>query len=251
MKYVVLIVALSLCSLITKAQTKPAANAPKPAISASVKKPTTPAPAKSTFALKNAADSVSYAIGILDGNFFKTQGLTNISPNALSQGFNDVIKGNTIFTPEQADQIVRNELQKNARKKIQPAINEGLKFLAENKKRPGVKETATGLQYEVMTMGTGAKPADTSVVKIHYEGFLLNGTYFDGSRKRGEPLVYPLNKLIPGWVEGVQLMPIGSRFKFYIPYQLGYGEQGSGETIPGGSTLIFDVELLDIVKSNQ
>jgi FKBP-type peptidyl-prolyl cis-trans isomerase len=186
----------------------------------------------------------------LDGNFFKTQGLTDISPNALGQGFNDVIKGSTIITAEQADQIVRTELQKNARKKIQPAINEGIKFLAENKKRPGVKETKTGLQYEVITMGTGAKPADTSVVKIHYEGYLLNGTYFDGSRKRGEPLIYPLNKLIPGWVEGVQMMPIGSRFKFYIPYQLGYGEQGSGETIPGGSTLIFDVELLDIVKSN-
>jgi hypothetical protein len=201
--------------------------------------------------LKNSADSLSYAIGILDGNFFKTQGLTNIAPNALGQGFSDVIKGSTLITAEQADQIVRAELQKNARKKIQPAIEEGTKFLAENKKRPGMKQTASGLQYEVMTMGTGAKPKDTSVVKIHYEGYLINGTYFDGSRKRGEPLVYPLNKLIPGWIEGVQLMPIGSRFKFYIPYQLGYGEQGSGETIPGGSTLIFDVELLDIVKSNQ
>jgi len=184
----------------------------------------------------------------LDGNFFRTQGLDNINSSALGQGFSDVMKGNTLFTAEQADQIVRIELQKNARKKIQPAIEEGKKFLAENAKRPGVKQTASGLQYEIITMGTGAKPADTSVVKIHYEGTLINGTYFDGSRKRGEPLVYPLNKLIPGWVEGVQLMPVGSRFKLYIPYQLGYGEQGSGEAIPGGSTLIFDVELLEIVK---
>ena len=244
MKYFVLISAISFISFSTIAQTKstPTTVAKKPAAAVS---------AKPSFVLKNSADSLSYAIGILDGNFFKTQGLTNISPNALGQGFSDVIKGNTIMTPEKADQIVRAELQKNARKKIQPNIDEGVRFLAENKKRPGVKGTATGLQYEVVTMGTGAKPADTSVVKIHYEGFLLNGTYFDGSRKRGEPLVYPLNKLIPGWVEGVQMMPIGSRFKFYIPYQLGYGEQGSGETIPGGSTLVFDVELLDIVKSNQ
>ena len=250
MKYFVLIVATSISSLISTAQNKPAATAQKQVTQSAVKKPVTVVPAKSSFALKNAADSLSYAIGILDGNFFKSQGLTNISPNALSQGFSDVVKGNTMFTPEQADQIVRAELQKNTRKKIQPTIDEGVKFLAENKKRPGVIQTASGLQYEVITMGTGAKPVDTSVVKIHYEGTLINGTYFDGSRKRGEPLVYPLYKLIPGWVEGVQLMPIGSRFKFYIPYQLGYGEQGSGETIPGGAMLIFDVELLDIVKSN-
>ena len=244
MKHIVLILATSIFSFSSIAQTK----STPPAVA---KKPVAAVSAKPSFVLKNSADSLSYAIGILDGNFFKTQGLTNIAPNALGQGFNDVIKGSTLITAEQADQIVRAELQKNARKKIQPAIEEGVKFLAENKKRPGMKQTASGLQYEVMTMGTGAKPADTSVVKIHYEGYLINGTYFDGSRKRGEPLVYPLNKLIPGWIEGVQLMPIGSRFKFYIPYQLGYGEQGSGETIPGGSTLIFDVELLDIVKSNQ
>ena len=244
MKYSILILAITIFSSSSIAHTK----STPPAVA---KKPVAAVSAKPVFILKNSADSLSYAIGILDGNFFKTQGLTNIAPNALGQGFSDVIKGSTLITAEQADQIVRTELQKNARKKIQPAIDEGVKFLAENKKRPGMKQTASGLQYEVMTMGTGAKPADTSVVKIHYEGYLINGTYFDGSRKRGEPLVYPLNKLIPGWIEGVQLMPIGSRFKFYIPYQLGYGEQGSGETIPGGSTLIFDVELLDIVKSNQ
>jgi len=244
MKYSILILAITIFSFSSIAQTK----STPPAVA---KKPVAAVSAKPVFILKNSADSLSYAIGILDGNFFKTQGLTNIAPNALGQGFSDVIKGSTLITAEQADQIVRAELQKNARKKIQPAIDEGIKFLAENKKRPGMQQTASGLQYEVMTMGTGAKPADTSVVKIHYEGYLINGTYFDGSRKRGEPLVYPLNKLIPGWIEGVQLMPIGSRFKFYIPYQLGYGEQGSGETIPGGSTLIFDVELLDIVKSNQ
>ncbi len=250
MKHLALVLATSLSTFIAIGQNKPAATTKSSVTAPAAKKATTPVSAKPTSTLKNATDSLSYAIGILDGNFFKTQGLSNISPAALGQGFNDVIKGNTLFSAEQADQIVRTELQKNSRKKIQPAIEEGNRFLAENAKRPGVKKTASGLQYEVITMGAGAKPSDTSVVKIHYEGFLLNGTYFDGSRKSDKPLVYPLNKLIPGWVEGVQMMPIGSRFKFYIPYQLGYGEQGSGETIPGGSTLIFDVELLDIVKSN-
>jgi FKBP-type peptidyl-prolyl cis-trans isomerase len=144
---------------------------------------------------------------------------------------------------------VRAELQKNSRKKIQPVIDEGNKFLAENAKKPGVKKTSSGLQYEVLVQGNGPKPADTSVVKVHYSGFLLNGKKFDSSVDRGEPATFPLGNVIRGWTEGVQLMPVGSKFKFYIPYQLGYGEQGSGETIPGGSTLIFEVELLEIVTN--
>lgn len=248
MKTFLLSLVVLLFTFSSNAQNKPAAPVKKPTTAPAPKNLPPAVPPKPPLLLKNATDSLSYAIGILDGNFFRTQGLDNINSSALGQGFSDVMKGNTLFTAEQADQIVRMELQKNARKKIQPAIEEGKKFLAENSKRPGVKQTASGLQYEIITMGTGAKPADTSVVKIHYEGTLINGTSFDGSRKRGEPLVYPLNKLIAGWVEGVQLMPVGSRFKFYIPYQLGYGEQGSGEAIPGGSTLIFDVELLEIVK---
>jgi FKBP-type peptidyl-prolyl cis-trans isomerase len=159
------------------------------------------------------------------------------------------MKGKTIFTPEQADQIVRSELQKNSRKKIQPVIDEGNKFLAENAKKPGVKKTASGLQYEVLVLGNGPKPSDTSVVKVHYSGFLLNGKPFDSSVERGEPATFPLGNVIRGWTEGVQLMPVGSKFKFYIPYQLGYGEQGSGEAIPGGSALIFEVELLEIVTN--
>src|SRR5690606_28796547 len=130
----------------------------------------------------------------------------------------------------------------------QAAIEEGEKFLAENKKRDGVKVTPSGLQYEILKLGTGPKPADTSTVKVHYEGFLINGKKFDSSRDRDEPISFALNQVIKGWSEGVQLMPVGSRFKFYIPYSLGYGEQGAGGTIPGGSALIFDVELIDIVN---
>lgn len=196
-------------------------------------------------------DSLSYAIGVLDGSFFKTQGITKVNSQLLGKGFSDVIAGKPLMTAETANEIVRREMQKMNISKIKPTIDEGQKFLAENRKKPGIKETASGLQYEVITMGTGARPSDTNTVKVHYEGFLLNAkTPFDSSRERGEPISFPLNQVIKGWTEGVQLMPIGSRFKFYIPYQLGYGEQGSRDVIPGGSMLIFDVELLGIV-SNQ
>jgi FKBP-type peptidyl-prolyl cis-trans isomerase len=201
--------------------------------------------------LKTPEDSLSYAIGILDGNFFKTQGVTSVNPTSLAMGFRDAMQGKAIFTPEQADQVLRGEMQKMMRKKIQPNIDMCNDFLTQNAKRAGVKQTASGLQYEVIKEGTGARPVDTSVVKVHYEGFLLNATRpFDSSIDRGAPAEFPLNGVIRGWTEGVQLMTVGSKYKFYIPYQLGYGEQGSGEAIPGGSLLIFDVELIEIVKSN-
>ena len=233
----------------TKTATKPVA--PKTATAAKpVVKKVVPA-TKPAIVLKTAEDSMSYSIGVLDGNFFKSQGIEKINSAVLAAGFADALKGKTLFTPEQCDMIVRTAMQKNVRKKIQPAIDAGLKFLAENAKKPGVKQTPTGLQYEVMTEGTGAKPADTSVVKVHYEGFLLNGKKFDSSRDRGEPTQFPLNQVIRGWTEGVQLMGIGSKYKFYIPYQLAYGEQGSGEMIPGGALLVFEVELIDIVKGQN
>ena len=228
----------------TKQVAKPAA---KP--STTVKKmPAAVAANKPSVVLKNALDTLSYAIGVLDGSFFKTQGLSAVNSSVLGQGFSDVMNGKTILTPEQADMFVRAELQKSAKKKVQPTIDQCNQFLAENAKKPGVKKTESGLQYEVIKMGTGEKPKDTSVVKVHYEGFLLNGKKFDSSKDRGEPATFPLNRVIRGWTEGLQLMPVGSVFKFYIPYDLAYGEQGSGEVIPGGATLIFDVELLDIVK---
>jgi FKBP-type peptidyl-prolyl cis-trans isomerase len=193
---------------------------------------------------------MSYAIGVLDGTFFKTQGISKVNSNLLGKGFSDVIGGKPLMTSEQANEIVRREMQKMTLVKIQPNINQCNNFLAENKKKPGVITTASGMQYEVIKMGTGPKPADTNTVKVHYEGFLLDAQKpFDSSRERGEPISFPLNQVIKGWTEGVQLMPVGSRFKFYIPYQLGYGEQGSRDVIPGGSLLIFDVELLEIVPN--
>ena len=123
---------------------------------------------------------------------------------------------------------------------------DGEKFLAENKLRDGVKTTESGLQYEVIKLGKGKKPTAESTVKVHYEGTLIDGTVFDSSYKRGEPIEFPLSGVIQGWTEGLQLMPVGSTYKLYIPYQLGYGDRGAGQSIPPYSALIFTVELLDI-----
>ncbi len=205
-------------------------------------------PKPNTPVLASALDSLSYALGMLDATFFKSQGVDTINYILMNRGFEEVLKEKTtLLTNQDADMTVREQLQAFMRKKSQSTIEEGEKFLAENKKRDGVKVTPSGLQYEVLQLGTGPHPSDTSTVKVHYEGFLVNGKKFDSSRDRGEPISFSLNQVIKGWTEGVQLMPVGSRFKFFIPYTLGYGEQGAGGTIPGGAALIFDVELLDIV----
>lgn len=230
------------------AQPKPA---PKPAAKPAAKPATKPAP-KPAFVLKTGLDSLSYALGVLDGSFFKQQGIDKLSYGALQQGFRHVIEGQPLIMDQaMAEQTLRQKLQEAARKKIQPTIDEGEKFLAENKKRPEVKTTASGLQYEIVKLGTGPMPKDTNTVKVHYVGTLLNGTKFDSSRDRGEPTQFPLNGVIPGWTEGVQLMPVGSVFKFYVPYELGYGLQGMPPAIPGGALLLFEIELLEIVGAGQ
>ncbi len=232
----------------TKPVSKPAVTKTTPAVSAKPAVASKPTP--KPFALKNSIDSLSYAIGVLDATFFKQQGIDTLNYDALKQAVYSVIEGTgtLLMDPNMADQVLRQKLQEAAMKKIQPTVEEGEKFLAENKKRKEVITTESGLQYEVITMGTGAMPKDTNTVKVHYTGTLINGKVFDSSRDRGEPIEFPLNGVIRGWTEGVQLMPVGSRFKFYIPYQLAYGTQGSPPVIPGGSMLIFDVELLEIVK---
>jgi FKBP-type peptidyl-prolyl cis-trans isomerase len=238
MKKLILILWVSATSVSLFAQAKKAPAA----------KPATAAPAAPV--LKNAKDSLSYAIGLLDGNFFRQQGLSEINPQALGHAFDDAMKGKGIMTPEAADQLVRTELQRSARRKVQPNIDAGMKFLAENGKRAGVKTTASGLQYEVIKEGNGTvHPAPKDTIIMHYTGTTINGKKFESSRDNGQPLIYPLNKLIQGWVEGVQLMSPGAQYRLFIPYNMAYGEQGSGEAIPGGSTLIFDLELLDVKKA--
>jgi len=244
MKKLIAIFLFSGLSVSVMAQQKTAAPK-KPATTAA--KPATAKPAGTTV-LKTSIDSMSYAIGMLDGNFFKMQGISQVNPQLMGKGFDDILKNKAMMTPEQADQLIRRELQKMTRQKVQPAITEGEKFLAENAKRKEVKTTPSGLQYEVIKEGSGERPNSSQTVKVHYVGVLLNGRKVDSSRDRGEPYDAYLPQMIRGWQEGIPLMTVGSRYKFYIPYNLGYGEQGSGENIPGGSTLIFDVELFEIIK---
>jgi len=138
------------------------------------------------------------------------------------------------------------KLQAKTREALDAEIKRGRDFLEENKKRPEVKETASGLQYEVLVEGTGPKPSSSnSRVTTHYTGTTIDGKVFDSSVNRGQPLSFGLNQVISGWTEGLQLMPVGSKYKFFIPYEMAYGERGAGGAIPGGAALIFEVELLD------
>ena len=208
-----------------------------------VPKKTTPAkktqPAK---ALKNLNDSVSYAIGMSVANFYAQQGIKNLDASIVSKAINDVFgKQKMLLTEEQANLCVMRFLNPN----LFQTIEAGEKYLAQNKTRPGVKTTASGLQYEVIKQGNGKKPLATDTVEVNYAGTLIDGTEFDNSYKRGAPITFPLNRVIPGWTEALQLMAEGSKYKLYIPHQLGYGMNDQGQ-IPGGSVLVFEVELLKV-----
>ncbi len=200
--------------------------------------------------LKSADDSVAYAIGIANYFYFMSDSLV-IDPVLFAKGMIDAENEKNTLDEQSAQGYVMTYMQKRQADKMKKAygknIDDGEKFLAENKKRDGIQETSSGLQYEVITMGTGDKPGPQDVVKVHYTGMLMDSTKFDSSVDRGEPAQFGVNQVIPGWQEGIQLMPVGSKFKFYIPYELGYGEQGTGP-IPPYSTLLFEVELLEIVK---
>ncbi len=203
------------------------------------------------YVLTQAVDSMSYALGVSIGTditgTLKTIPGGEYSVDALLKGFSQALKGEqTLMTNEFARTYVQDYMMAAYDELSKQQKEEGEKFLIENKQKEGVVETASGLQYEVITEGTGVKPVATDIVKVHYEGFLLDGTKFDSSKDRNEPAEFPVNQVIPGWTEGVQLMPVGSVYKFYIPYELGYGERGAGTVVPPYSTLIFEVELLDV-----
>lgn len=191
---------------------------------------------------------ISYALGANVGESFKTNGIT-IDFNAFKDGFLAGMEGKNKFTPDQMNAIFQ-ELNQMVQAKQNAGAEEekakGKKFLDENKTKEGVVTLPSGLQYKVITMGTGAKPLATDVVKVHYHGTTIDGTVFDSSVQRGEPISFALNQVIPGWTEGVQLMPVGSKFMFFIPSNLAYGDQGAGGVIKPGSTLIFEVELIGI-----
>jgi FKBP-type peptidyl-prolyl cis-trans isomerase len=198
---------------------------------------------------KVSIDSFSYALGLNIAANLRTQGIENVNYASLQRAMSDVFtKKKPLLTENQAKMSIQEKLMKYMNNKNSAVKEEGIKFLAENKKRPGVVELPNGLQYEIIKEGTGEKPKATDTVKAHYAGSLINGQEFDNSYKRGEPLQIPVGGVIQGWVQALQMMPVGSKWKLFIPSELGYGEHGAGSSIPGGAALIFDIELLEIVN---
>ncbi|GAX61468.1 peptidyl-prolyl isomerase [Candidatus Scalindua japonica] len=206
----------------------------------------------STAARWSESQKMSYILGTQVGNFSKQSEL-EVSLEILTKGLNDVVKGSKLEMTQDEINAAMGSFQQKAQEKLQAArmaegtenIRKGLAFLGANKKKAGVKETASGLQYKVITMGEGAKPKATDKVKVHYSGTLIDGKEFDSSYKRNQPAEFGLNQVIKGWTEGVQLMNVGSKYEFYIPSRLAYGLNGPASIGPN-QTLIFTVELLDI-----
>ena len=193
-------------------------------------------------------DKFSYSIGLGIGQNLSSMGIANLSVDDFAQAIKDVLEGNqTAINHQEAREIVNKYFEELEAKMGAAAIEQGKAFLEENQKRAGVVTLPSGLQYEIIKEGTGKKPQATDQVKCHYEGTLIDGTLFDSSVQRGEPAVFGVSQVIPGWVEALQLMPEGSKWKLYIPSELGYGARGAGEMIPPHSTLVFEVELLEVL----
>ena len=199
---------------------------------------------------KNNIDSASYALGARIAQTLKTQGFDKLDMAIFQKAMNDVLQNKKLVIAEDVlDKCIGEYQQKASAQKSIKGKTEGKKFLAENGKRKGVITTKSGLQYEVIKNSTDTtKPTLTDKVKCHYHGTLLNGTVFDSSVDRGEPISFPVNGVIPGWTEALQLMTVGSKWKLYIPSELAYGDRSAGPTIEPGSTLIFEVEILAIEK---
>lgn len=202
-----------------------------------------------TMELKTELDSISYGLGVSIAQNLKGQGITELDATALTKGLEDVLKGNDLKLQESEIGAMLNAyMQKKAEEKSKGVIEEGKKFLEENGKRSEVTTLPSGLQYEIIEKGTGAIPTASDQVTTHYTGKLIDGTVFDSSVERGQPATFPVGGVIKGWTEALQLMPVGSKWKLYIPYDLAYGERGAGAQIGPYSTLIFDIELIEIAK---
>lgn len=201
-------------------------------------------------------DKLSYALGLNIGHQLKEMGLNGkLTVSDFGAAISDVLQGNKLqVSPDEANDLLNTfftDLEKQqqaaAAEAGKAAKADGEKFLAENAKKTGVTVTKSGLQYEVLTEGTGRSPKATDVVRCHYEGRLIDGTVFDSSIQRKQPADFGLNQVIAGWTEGVQLMKEGAKYRFYIPYNLAYGEHGAGNSIPPYAALIFDVELIAVL----
>ncbi len=244
-----LILPVLLLGLMTNgmAQTKkPATPAKKPASTANKAAGTTKKPVTHTTSISSPLDSFSYALGVSMAEFYKSQGIKDINLSMVNLALNDVKNNGAKLNEEQCNNIIMNYMQSMKSEKAAAVKKEGLAFLEENKKREGVVSLPSGLQYEVIKEGNGPKPKLTDTVKVHYHGTLIDGTIFDSSVQRGEPISFPVNGVIRGWVEALQLMPVGSKWKLFIPSELAYGDSDAGPVIKGGSTLVFEVELLNI-----
>ncbi len=205
--------------------------------------------------LSTLKDSVSYSIGMDIGKNLKNQSV-EVVPEILANGIKDILDSNKTVLTEEQSQAVMMELQKQLMAKHEEKMNiqkeknkaDGEAFLAENKKKEGVVTLPSGLQYKILTAGTGKKPKDNETVTVNYVGTLIDGTEFDSSIKRGQPASFPVHGVIKGWIEALQLMPVGSKWQLFVPSDLGYGEQGAGGVIGPNATLIFEIELLSINK---
>ncbi|MFP3040628.1 FKBP-type peptidyl-prolyl cis-trans isomerase [Treponema primitia] len=197
----------------------------------------------------NSPDAdTSYAFGVALGSDFKQAGLS-FDYDALIKGLRDTLEGKELrFTLEEAIPLIQTAMKEAMAKVTEENKKKGADFLIDNGKKPGITTTSSGLQYEIISSGTGPKPQSFDTVSVNYEGTLMDGTVFDSSYSRGEPVEFPLNQVIPGWTEGIQLMEVGSTYRLFIPSELAYGEEGVQNFIPPYSTLIFKVELLGITK---
>jgi FKBP-type peptidyl-prolyl cis-trans isomerase len=212
-----------------------------------VAKPAAKKPAKTVL---SESDSLSYAMGVQTAQYYKSQGAQNINPEMIKKAYEDEYNNKThLISPEECNMTIQTKLQEFMAQKINVQKQSSEKFLEANKKRPGVITLPSGLQYEIITKGEGAIPKATDTIKANYVGTLIDGQEFDNSYKRNEPITIPVGGVIRGWIEALQLMPVGSKWKLYIPSDLGYGDRGAGGgAIPGGAALIFTIELLDIVN---
>ncbi len=245
MKRVLAVSFLAALTWSATAQTKKKVNTTK---KTTVTKTATKTAATQGLMLKNSADSVSYALGYDIGSSIKSMGL-DLNLDVMKMALEDVMKGKDgKFTKEQNVEFIRNAMQNAAEKKNETARKAEEEFLTANKAKAGIQVTSEGVQYEIITDAAGAKPTRDDEVKVHYKGSLLDGKTFDSSYDRGEPIELSLGNVIEGWKIGIPLMSVGAKYRFYIPSKLGYGPNGSGP-IPGNSTLIFEVELLEIKKA--
>ena len=191
-------------------------------------------------------DKVSYALGMSIGHQLQQMNATDLNISDFAQAITDVFNGDAKLSDAEAKAAVQDFFSRKAEEQAKAAKAEGENFLAENAKKEGVKTLPSGLQYKVLREGDGRKPSATDKVECHYEGTLINGEVFDSSYRRGETATFGLNQVIKGWTEGLQLMQEGAKYRFFIPYNLAYGEHGAGQSIPPYAALIFDVELIKV-----